>query len=45
MRLERGALVLPKIQVLRRDLLTVRRAIWPMREAGGRASGGGRSPR
>jgi len=31
--LERGALVLPKIQVLRRDLLTVRRAIWPMREA------------
>jgi magnesium transporter len=31
--LERGSLTLPKIQALRRDLLTVRRTIWPMREA------------
>jgi len=31
--LERGGLVLPRVQALRRDLLTVRRAIWPMREA------------
>ncbi len=30
---ERGTLILPKIVSLRRDLLTVRRAIWPMREA------------
>ena len=30
---ERSLLVLPKIQALRRDLLTVRRTIWPMREA------------
>ena len=28
-----GGLTLPSIQALRRDLLTVRRAIWPMREA------------
>ncbi len=28
-----GAMTLPRIQGLRRDLLTVRRAIWPMREA------------
>jgi magnesium transporter len=31
--MEPEALALPKIQTLRRDLLTLRRAIWPMREA------------
>jgi magnesium transporter len=31
--IERGGLILPRILALRRDLLTVRRAIWPMREA------------
>jgi magnesium transporter len=31
--IERGGFILPKIQLLRRDLLTLRRAIWPMREA------------
>jgi magnesium transporter len=31
--LERGGLILPRILALRRDLLTVRRAIWPIREA------------
>lgn len=30
--LERGDLLLPRIQALRRDLLTLRRTIWPMRE-------------
>jgi magnesium transporter len=30
--LESGRLLLPKILTLRRDLLTVRRAVWPMRE-------------
>lgn len=29
----RGEMVLPQIQRLRRDLLTVRRAVWPAREA------------
>jgi len=31
--LDRGDLLLPKIQALRRDLLTLRRTIWPTREA------------